>query len=81
MEKRTHFRQLTIRKIALDRTGDTSEQGDLALMRDFSWDGRREIVLVDQEQVMSFEDLLKALERSPHEYPEVILLPPLCGGL
>jgi hypothetical protein len=45
-----------------------------------NWDARQEVVIINGQQVHTFEDFLRAVEASGQEVPEVLFFPPLAGG-
>lgn len=46
----------------------------------YDWNARREVVIVGDTQVETFEDFLRATEESQDKTPEVWFFPPMAGG-
>ena len=53
---------------------------DVEEFQEYDWTARREVVIVGDTQVETFEDFLRATERSQEKTPEVWFFPPMAGG-
>lgn len=73
-------RKLTVRVIRADRSGHFAGEMAVAEFQTYPWDARREVVVINGQQVDTFEDFLRAVDAAPQDLPEVLFFPPLAGG-
>ncbi len=69
-----------VRVIRMDRSGHFQGVMDVEEFRAYDWTARREVVIVGDTQVETFEDFLRATEQSQNKTPEVWFFPPMAGG-
>ncbi len=53
---------------------------DVEEFKEYDWNARREVVIVGDTQVETFEDFLRATEQSQDKTSEVWFFPPMVGG-
>ncbi len=70
----------TVRVIRMDRSGHFQGVMDVEEFQAYDWTARREVVIVGDTQVETFEDFLRATEQRQDETPEVWFFPPMAGG-
>ena len=70
----------TVRVLRADRSGHFAGEMAVAEFETYPWDARREVVIINNQQVDTFEDFLLAVDAAPQDIPEVLFFPPLAGG-
>lgn len=71
----------TVRVIRADRSGHFVGEQAITAFTVYPWEARREVVIVDQEQVESYDAFLRAVQHCRDPLPEVYFFPPLAGGV
>lgn len=69
-----------VRVIRMDRSGHFQGVMGVEDFKEYDWTARREVVIVGDTQVETFEDFLRATEQSRDKTPEVWFFPPMAGG-
>ena len=70
-----------VRVIRADRSGHFVGEQAITAFSVYPWDARREVVIVDQEQVESYDAFVRAVQECRNSLPEVYFFPPLAGGV
>ena len=71
----------TVRVIRADRSGHFVGEQLITGFATYPWTARREVVIVDHEQVDSYDTFVQAVRNCPDPLPEVYFFPPLAGGV
>jgi len=71
----------SVRVIRADRSGHFAGEQAVTAFTVYPWEARREVVIVNQEQVDSFDAFLQAVRNCRDALPEVYFFPPLAGGV
>lgn len=74
-------RSRTVRVIRADRSGHFAGEMAVVEFATYPWEARREVVVINGQQVDTFEDFLRAVDAAPSDTPEVLFFPPLAGGV
>lgn len=70
-----------VRVIRADRSGHFAGEQAVTAFAVYPWEARCEVVIVNQEQVDSYEAFLHAVRICCDAFPEVYFFPPLAGGV
>lgn len=70
---------MKVRVIRTDATGHFAGVMEVDEFKAYDWEAKREVVLINNVQVHTFEDFLRATAGSADE-PEVLFFPPMAGG-
>ncbi len=71
----------TVRVIRADRSGHFVGEQLITGFATYPWIARREVVIVDHEQVDSYDTFVQAVRNCLDPCPEVYFFPPLVGGV
>ena len=71
----------TVRVIRADRSGHFVGEQRITGFAAYPWTARRDVVIVDHEQVGSYDTFVQAVRNCPDPLPEVYFFPPLAGGV
>ena len=70
----------SVRVIRADRSGHFAGEQAVTSFASYAWEARREVVIVNHEQVDSYEAFVHAVRTCRDLLAEVYFFPPLAGG-
>ena len=74
-------KSVAVRVIRADRSGHFAGEHAVTAFAVYPWEARREVVIVNNEQVDSYAAFLHAVRTCRDPLPEVYFFPPLAGGV
>jgi hypothetical protein len=74
-------KSVAVRVIRADRSGHFAGEHAVTAFAGYPWEARREVVIVNNEQVDSYAAFLHAVRICRDPLPEVYFFPPLAGGV